>query len=259
MRLVWGASEGRRLWSDEPHGSGPSDGEGPRSAELETRKWRGSHFPKWARSWLLPSRGSNATPPNDGAIYQRRLSWTVGDIVRLLAGAALLACAVHIVTVLAVPALSQADAYSLIARLGPELRLAPLGPDIRKAVLDPMEDPQISAAVCAFDLSTGPVKLTLPVSADGFASIALHQEGGGAFFALSNSAAEQGRLEVVALTPGQASDRAAEDDEDNPSDEVRAVATRTRGFAVFRALALLPSQQGAAAALAAAGSCQHVE
>jgi uncharacterized membrane protein len=188
-----------------------------------------------------------------------RLTFGIGETARLICCAVLLAVAVHIVTVLAVPALSRADAYSLIASLGPELQLTPLDPNARKAILDPMEDPQISAAVCAFDLASGPVKLSLPVSADGFASIALHQEGGGAFFALSNSAAEQGRIEVVALTPAQATERAAEDDEDNPSGEIRAVATRTRGFAVFRALALLPSQRAAAAALVAAGSCQHIE
>jgi len=188
-----------------------------------------------------------------------RLRFRIGEFARLLACVVLVAIAVHIVAVLAVPALSRADAYSLIANMAPELQLTPLDADARKAILDPMEDPRIAAAVCAFDLTSGPVKLSLPVSADGFASIALHQEGGGAFFALSNSAAEEGRIEVVALTTGQAADRAAEDDEDNPSNEVRAVATRTRGFAVFRALALLPSQRAAAAALVAAGTCEHIE
>ena len=122
-----------------------------------------------------------------------------------------------------------------------------------------MEDPDIAASVCSFDLAAGPVKLTLPAGADGFSSIALHQEGGGAFFALSNSAAEKGRIEVVALTPAQAADRAADDDPDNPSGEVRAVSSRTRGFAVFRALALFPSQRQAAKALIAGARCQHVE
>jgi uncharacterized membrane protein len=103
------------------------------------------------------------------------------------------------------------------------------------------------------------VRVSLPVSADGFSSIALHGEGGGAFFALSNSAAENGRLEIVALTPRQAVERAAEDDADSPSGEVRAVSSRLRGFAVFRALALLPSQRQAAAALVAGGSCTHIE
>ena len=181
----------------------------------------------------------------------------LAEAIRLAACVILVAASVHIVTVFLVPALSHADAYSSAVRLGPELRLIPLDP--KDKTIDPMEDPDVAAAVCSFDLGAGPVKISLPVSADGFSSIALHEEGGGAFFALSNSAAEHGRLEIIALTPGQAAERAAEDDEDNPSGEVRAVSSRQRGFAVFRALALLPSQRQAAAALVAGGSCEHVE
>ena len=186
-----------------------------------------------------------------------RLIERLSEALRLLACLALVAGAVHIATVLLVPELSRADAFSSVARLGPELGLIPL--DARDTLIDGMEAPDIAAAICFFDLGAGPVKLTLPVSADGFSSIALHQEGGGAFFALSNSAAENGRLEIVALTPGQAVERAAEDDEDNPSGEVRAVSSRQRGFAVFRALALLPSQRQDAAALVAGGSCKRAE
>ncbi|MBV8767566.1 MAG: hypothetical protein JO357_18260 [Hyphomicrobiales bacterium] len=186
-----------------------------------------------------------------------RLRGRIAEAIRLVACLILIAVSVHIVSVLMVPSLSHADAFSLVARLGPELRLMPL--DGHETLLDGKEDPDIAAAVCSFDLATGPVKLTLPAGADGFSSIALHQEGGGAFFALSNSAAEKGRLEVVALTPAQAAERAADDDPDSPSGEVRAVSSRTRGFAVFRALALYPSQRPAAKALVAHGSCQHIE
>jgi uncharacterized membrane protein len=177
--------------------------------------------------------------------------------IRLIACLIVIAISVHIVSVLSVPSLSHADAFSRVSRLAPELRLVPL--DGHEALLDAMEDPDIAAAVCSFELTAGPVKVSLPAGADGFSSIALHQEGGGAFFALSNSAAENGRLEVVALTPAQAVERAADDDPDNPSGEVRAASSRTRGFAVFRALALFPSQRQAAKALVARASCQHVE
>jgi uncharacterized membrane protein len=181
----------------------------------------------------------------------------LAEAVRLIACLVLIAVAVHIVSVLSVPSLSHADAFSLVSRLAPELRHVPL--DGHETLLDPTEDPDIAAAVCSFDLAAGPVKVSLPAGADGFSSIALHQEGGGAFFALSNSAAENGRLEVVALTPAQAVERVADDDPDNPSGEVRAVSSRTRGFAVFRALALFPSQRPAAKALVSRASCQHVE
>lgn len=179
------------------------------------------------------------------------------ETLRLLSCVVLVAVSVHIAVVFLVPALSRSDAFAAVSRLGPQLRLFPLDPQDK--VLNPMEDPDIATAVCSFDLGTGPVKVSLPVSADGFSSIALHQEGGGAFFALSNSAAQGGRLEIVALTRAQAVDRAAEDDEDNPSSEVRAVSSRQRGFAVFRALALLPSQRQAAASLVAGGKCEHIE
>jgi uncharacterized membrane protein len=179
------------------------------------------------------------------------------ETIRLISCLVLVAISVHVVAIFLVPALSRSDAFASVTRLGPQLQLIPLDPADK--LLNPLEDPDIATAVCSFDLSTGPVKVSLPVSADGFSSIALHQEGGGAFFALSNSAAQSGRLEIVALTPAQAVERAAEDDEDNPSSEVRAVSSRLRGFAVFRALALLPSQRQAAAALVAGGKCEHPE
>ena len=179
------------------------------------------------------------------------------EAIRLFACFVLVAIGVHVATVFLVPALSRSDAFASVARLGPQLQLMPIDPQDK--LLNPLEDPDIATAVCSFDLSSGPVKVSLPVSADGFSSIALHQEGGGAFFALSNSAAQSGRLEIVALTAAQAVERAAEDDEDNPSSEVRAVSARPRGFAVFRALALLPSQRQAASALVARGKCVHLE
>ncbi|MBV9739657.1 MAG: hypothetical protein JOZ30_08460 [Hyphomicrobiales bacterium] len=181
----------------------------------------------------------------------------LAEALRLIACLVLVAVSVHIVSVLSVPSLSHADAFSLVSGLAPELRLVPL--DRNATLLDGMEDPNVAAAVCSFDLTGGPVKVSLPAGVDGFSSIALHQEGGGAFFALSNSVAENGRLEVVALTPAQAAERAIDDDPDNPSGEVRAVSSRTRGFAVFRALALFPSQRQAAKTLVSRASCQHIE
>lgn len=184
-----------------------------------------------------------------------RMIGGLAEAIRLLACLCLVAISVHIVTVLVVPAVSREDAFSRIWAFGPPLKLTLLDRADRARILDPTEDPDVAAAVCSFDLASGPVKFSLPVSPDGFASISLHQEGGGTFFALSNSAAENGRIEIVALTPGQALDRAADDDEENPSGEVRATTTRSRGFAVFRSLALLPSQRPAAAATVGAGSC----
>ena len=116
-----------------------------------------------------------------------RLIGKLAGAMRLIPCLVLIAIAVHIVSVLSVPSLSHADAFSLVSRLAPELRLVAL--DGHEAFVDAMEDPGVAAAVCSFDLSAGPVKVSLPAGADGFSSISLHQEGGGAFFALSNSAA----------------------------------------------------------------------
>ena len=131
-----------------------------------------------------------------------RLIGKLAEAMRLIACLVLIAIAVHIVSVLSVPSLSHADAFSLVSRLAPELRLVRSTGTRRLSMR--WRTPDIAAAVCSFDLAAGPVKVSLPAGADGFSSIALHQEGGGAFFALSNSAAENGRLEVVALTPAQA-------------------------------------------------------
>ena len=71
---------------------------------------------------------------------------------------------VHLVSVLALPRIATQDAYS---RLTPMTRLngvtqLPLADPNTSPM--PFMDPAFALAICRYDLSNGPIKLTVPVS-----------------------------------------------------------------------------------------------
>ena len=167
-----------------------------------------------------------------------------------------IAVAVHIVAVLAAPDAASRDAWSRLKGEAPELSVRMLdGAGVAGAAA---ADPALALAACHFDLSNGPVVVRAR-TADGFFSLGFRRRDGSVFWAVTERAAVRGMLEVVLGTPSQIEARAEEDDEDNPSGEVRVEAPVTRGFVVFRALAPRPSAQESVRALAAAASCERLE
>ena len=86
----------------------------------------------------------------------RWLLWTLAGII--------LGGIVHLATILVLPRTASQDAY---ARLSPITLVNAITavprPTPTKAVL-PYMDPAFAVAVCRYDLSNGPMKLTAPVS-----------------------------------------------------------------------------------------------
>jgi uncharacterized membrane protein len=164
----------------------------------------------------------------------------------------LLAGIVHIVTILAIPALSGRDAATAYRELGAEghaeaLPVAGL-PALREA------DPDVVTAVCGYDLSAGPVRVvaltgTLPLG------LTLHRQGGGVLYAITDRAAIRGRLEFLVMTEEQRDERIAADEEGETSRELRIVSDTERGLIVARVLARLPSDRADALALATGVAC----
>ncbi len=75
------------------------------------------------------------------------------------------------------------------------------------------------------------------------------------FFAVTDRAAVRGELEIVVMTRRQLDEALAEEDEDEPSRDVRIVAPRQEGLIVVRAAAPFPSQRREAEEAAKAVSC----
>lgn len=165
----------------------------------------------------------------------------------------------HIATVLAIPYLAEGDAFSraqgsealdhpqMVHTLATQAEPAP-----PKGWL-PVPDPTVSVGVCAYDLDDGPMRVSAKTGSLAL-SIAIHGRNG-AFYAVNDQAALRGVLELVVMTRAQYEEDLAEEDEDKVNRDVRVVAPETKGFAVVRAVAGLPSQNGAANAAVEAVSC----
>jgi uncharacterized membrane protein len=173
-----------------------------------------------------------------------------------------IAVAVHIVAMLAAPDAASGDAWSRLKAQAPELAVRLIGGqedgEDGGGAGPAMRDPALALAACHFDLANGPVVVRARTQ-DMFLSIGFRRRDGSVFWAVTERAAVRGMLEVVLGTPAQIEARGEEDDEDNPSGEVRVEAPVTRGFVVFRALAPRPSATERVRALVASATCERLE
>jgi len=112
----------------------------------------------------------------------------------LIASGVLIGFVLHIVSLLAVPALAPRDAYNRLVALGPEN--TPILLDIsdpRKSL--PFQDPAFIQLACRFNLAPLPVRLRVPLAGD-YVSISFHDRDGTAFFALNDRSALGAVLDV---------------------------------------------------------------
>lgn len=166
----------------------------------------------------------------------------------------LLAAAVHIVAVLAVPRFAHQDAFSrLRGTMTAENAQLVAGPGRTETWLAD-HDPSTAVAACAYDLDQGPVRVAAKVGALP-QSLSFHARGAGVFFAVTDRAAVGGELELVVMTRRQLDETLAAEDEDEPSQDVRIVAPRTEGLVIVRVIAPLPSLRGEAEKAAKAVAC----
>ncbi len=168
----------------------------------------------------------------------------------------ILAGIVHIVTILAIPVLSQRDAAHAYRELGIDGHAEPIPspgnarglPALREA------DPNVVTAICSYDLSAGPMRVvartgTLPLG------LTLHRQGGGVLYAITDRAAIRGTLEFLVMTETQRDERIAADEEGETSRELRIVSDTEQGLIVARVLQRLPSDRADAEALATGVAC----
>jgi uncharacterized membrane protein len=165
-----------------------------------------------------------------------------------------LAGIVHLTAVLAMPWLSERDAFSRLRTTmtadRSELIAAPASTDTWL----PQADPALAVSACAYNLDEGPVRISAQTGSL-FQSLSFHARGGGVFFAITDRAAIRGALDLVVMTRRQLDEALAVEDQDEPSRDVRIVAPQREGFVVVRALAALPSQREEAEAAAKEVSC----
>ena len=171
----------------------------------------------------------------------------------LLAGL-ILGGVVHFVTVLLLPRTATRDAY---ARLAPITRVNAFtllpAPQPDQAVI-PFMDPAFATAVCRYDLSSGSIKLTAPVS-QAYTSVTFYTRSGVAYYAINDRAAGRRIVELDLMTPAQR--EALPDEEDvTRADRLIVESPTPAGLIVVKALIPEPALQGMANAAVSAAQCK---
>ncbi len=163
----------------------------------------------------------------------------IARLVITLAVGLVLGGLVHLVSVLSMPLLAERDAYARLSAIATVNTVAPMDDPSPAGAVLPASDPAFVSAVCLYDLSDGPLKLTLPPTQD-YTSVSFYTRHGLAFYAINDRAA--GR-EVIELDLMNAKQKAAlpENDEVTAADRLIVESPTDEGIVLMRALVGTPS------------------
>lgn len=162
---------------------------------------------------------------------------------------------VHLVSVLAMPQLAPHDAFARLSVFakGPAPVLLPQA--LPGKQITPFEDPALAEAVCIFDLGRGPLHVQADLDHKELLTLSFRSRTGRVFYAMTDKAAIKGKVDIMVMTAAQLAAAQANDDEDNPPQELRIVSPQATGFVLIKALAPYPSERAAAEARAQSVSC----
>jgi uncharacterized membrane protein len=171
----------------------------------------------------------------------------------LILGGVLLGGIVHLATVIILPRTATQDAYARLTPIVPVNTVVALpAPTPEKAVM-PFMDPAFASAVCRYDLSQGPLKLTVPVS-PAYTSVSFYTRNDVAYYAINDRAAGRRVIELDLMTSAQ-HDQVPEDEEVTAADRLIVESPTPTGLIAIRAMAPEPGLMRAAQAAIAAAKC----
>jgi uncharacterized membrane protein len=166
----------------------------------------------------------------------------------------LLGLIVHLVSVLALPRIASQDAYSRltpITKLNAVTQLPVADPSY---TMMPYMDPAFAVAICRYDLSGGPLKLTVPVS-QAYTSVSFYTRNEVAYYAINDRSAGKKVIELDLMTEAQHNEL-PEDEEITSADRLIIDSPTSTGLIVMKALAPEPGLLAQAQATLAASSCK---
>lgn len=168
---------------------------------------------------------------------------------RLLAGALLVlatACVagiVHIVSILALPRLVEADPFTRLSALTEPARMRLLPRPAPGRQLLPFADPAVARGACLFDLSTAPLRLAGTIDSDRLLTLSFRTRDGHVFFSMTDHAAARGELNILVVSPSQLEElEAASSADEDTAQELRLVSPALQGIILVDALAALPGE-----------------
>ena len=173
------------------------------------------------------------------------LMWILGGV--LLGGI------IHLATVLWLPRTATHDAYSRLAAVTPVNRVVPLPAASPDNSLLPYMDPAFATAVCRYDLSQGPMQLSLNVS-QAYTSVSFYTRYGRAYYAINDRAAGRRVIELDLMTEQQHNDMPEEEDV-TAADRLIVESPTDTGLIVLRTFAPEPGLMPLAKNSLAAAKC----
>lgn len=167
----------------------------------------------------------------------------------LFCGGALLGGVVHLATIIILPRTATQDAYARLAPVAPVNTVTALPLPKPETATMPFMDPAFASAVCRYDLSNGPLKLTVPVSL-AYTSISFYTRYDVAYYAINDRAAGRRVVELDLMTADQ-HNQMTEDEDITAADRLIVESPTSTGIIAIRALApepgLMPMAQSAIA------------
>jgi uncharacterized membrane protein len=155
--------------------------------------------------------------------------------------------------VIILPRTATQDAYARLSPIAPVNSVVTLPvPSPDKAVM-PFMDPAFASAVCRYDLSKGPLKLTVPVS-PAYTSVSFYTRYDVAYYAINDRAAGRRVIELDLMTSAQ-HDQVPEDEEVTAADRLIVESPTVTGLIAIRAMAPEPGLMRAAQSAIAASQC----
>lgn len=171
----------------------------------------------------------------------------------LIFGGLLLGGIVHLAAIIILPRTATQDAFARLTPIAPVNTIVALpAPTPEKAVM-PFMDPAFASAVCRYDLSQGPLKLTVPVS-PAYTSVSFYTRNDIAYYAINDRAAGRRVIELDLMTTAQ-HDQVPEDEEVTAADRLIVESPTPTGIIAIRAMAPEPGLMRAAQAAVATSRC----
>lgn len=171
----------------------------------------------------------------------------------LALGGVVLGGIVHLATIIILPRTATQDAYSRLARSAPVDAVTPLPAPTPQAAPIPFMDPAFALAVCRYDLSRGPLKLSVPVSL-AYTSVSFYTRYDVAYYAINDRAAGRRVIELELMTADQ-HNQMPEDEDVTAADRLIVESPTPTGLIVIRALAPEPGLMPMARSTLAAARC----
>lgn len=167
----------------------------------------------------------------------------------LFFGGALLGGVVHLATIIILPRTATQDAFARLSALAPINTVTALPAPTPENAAMPFMDPAFASAVCRYDLSQNPIKLTVPVSL-AYTSVSFYTRQDVAYYAINDRAAGRRVVELDLMTAEQ-HNQMPEDEDITAADRLIIESPTVTGLIAIRALApepgLMPMAQSAIA------------